>query len=75
MEDKIQEYLENIYNFKIKVEFKDFRQYEIKGKIDPDLNFNLVVLYDVTLTLEANIILMVRKIDNEIIQLFKKAYN
>ena len=34
MEDEIQDKLEEIYNFRIDVKFKDFRQYEVYGRID-----------------------------------------
>ena len=72
MEDEIQDKLEEIYNFRIDVKFKDFRQYEIYGRIDSEKAFCIAILYDVTLTLEANITNIRSKIDTEIINLFRK---
>ena len=70
MEDEIQDKLEDIYNFRIDVKFKDFRQYEIYARLDNEKAFCIPILYDVTLTLEANITNIRSKIDNEIVNLF-----
>lgn len=72
MEDEIQDKLEEIYNFNIDVKFKDFRQYEIYGRIDSEKVFCILILYDVTLTLEANITNIRSKIDIEIVNLFRR---
>ena len=39
MEDEIQDKLEEIYNFRIDVKFKDFRQYEVYARIDNEKAF------------------------------------
>lgn len=72
MEDEIQDKLEEIYNFNIDVKFKDFRQYEVYARIDNEKEFCIPILYDVTLTLEANITNIRSKIDNEIVNLFRR---
>ena len=72
MEDEIQDKLEEIYNFKIDVKFKDFRQYEIYARIDNEKAFCISILYDVSLTLEANITNIRSKIDAEIVELFRR---
>ena len=72
MEDEIQDKLEEIYNFRIDVEFKDFRQYEVYARIDNEKAFCIPILYDVTLTLEANITNIKSKIDTEIVKLFRR---
>lgn len=72
MEDEIQDKLEEIYNFKIDVKFKDFRQYEIYVRIDNEKAFCISILYDVSLTLEANITNIRSKIDAEIVELFRR---
>ena len=72
MEDEILDKLEELYNFRIDVKFKDFRQYEIYGRIDSEKVFCIPILYDVTLTLEANITIIRCKIDNEIVNLFRR---
>lgn len=72
MEDEILDKLEELYNFRIDVKFKDFRQYEVYGRIDNEKVFCIPILYDVTLTLEANITNIRSKIDNEIVNLFRR---
>ena len=68
MELEIEEKLENIYkNLKIEVKFKDFRKYEINVQINnEDINY-FDYIYDVTLTLDANISIIRKIIDNKII--------
>ena len=68
MELEIEEKLENIYkNLKIEVKFKDFRKYEINVTINnEDINY-FEYTYDVTLTLDANISIIRKIIDNKII--------
>ena len=72
MEDEIQEKLEEIYNFRIYVKFKDFRQYEVYARIDNEKAFCIPILYDVSLTLEANITNIKSKMDAEIVELFRR---
>lgn len=68
MELEIEEKLENIYkNLKIEVNFKDFRKYEINVTINnKDINY-FDYTYDVALTLDANISIIRKIIDNKII--------
>ena len=68
MELEIEDKLENIYkNLKIEVKFKDFRKYEINVTINnEDINY-FDYIYDVTLTLDANISIIRKIIDNKII--------
>ena len=68
MELEIEEGLEKIYkNLKIEVKFKDFRIYEINVTINnEDINY-FDYTYDVTLTLDANISIIRKIIDNKII--------
>ena len=68
MELEIEEGLEKIYkNLKIEVKFKDFRKYEINVSINnDDINY-FDYTYDVTLTLDANISIIRKIIDNKII--------
>ena len=63
-----EEKLENIYkNLRIEVKFKDFRKYEINVTINnEDINY-FDYTYDVTLTLDANISIIRKIIDNKII--------
>ena len=75
MEDEIQEKLEEIYNFGIDVQFKDFRQYEIYGSIDHEKVFCIPILYDARTTLEANITNIKDRIDAEIVELFRRREN
>ena len=64
IEDKLQEIYKNI---KIDVKFKDFRIYEINVTINSeDINY-FDYKYDVTLTLDANISIIRKIIDNKII--------
>ena len=72
MEDEIQDKLEEIYNFRIDVKFKDFRQYEVYGQIDNEKAFCISILYDAKSTLEANITNIKQKINSEIIELYLK---
>ena len=72
MEDEIQDKLEELYNFRIDVKFKDFRQYEIYARIDNEKAFSISILYDVRATLEANITNIKNRIDAEIVELFRR---
>ena len=72
MEDEIQDKLEEIYNFGIDVKFKDFRQYEIYGRIDNEKVFCIPILYDARATLEANITEIRNRIDAKIVELFRR---
>lgn len=71
MEDDIQEKLEEIYTFPIEVEWVQFRQYRIIGKIK-DNSFKIYYTYDVNFSNETNINSIKQKIDIEILKLFKK---
>lgn len=71
MEDDIQEKLQEIYTFPIEVEWVQFRQYRIIGKIKDNL-FRIYYTYDVNFSNETNINSMKQKIDAEILKLFKK---
>ena len=71
MEGEIQEKLEEIYNFKIEVNFVDFRQYEIIGKIE-EKEFKVPVLYNSMSTLDGNITNFKNAINTKILELFKK---
>lgn len=75
MEDEIQDKLEEIYNFRIDVKFKDFRQYEVYGRIDNKKVFCILILYDARATLEANITEIRNRIDAEIVELFRRKEN
>ena len=68
MELEIEDKLQEIYkNLKIEVNFKDFRKYEINVTINnEDINY-FDYTYDVTLTLDANISIIRKIIDNKII--------
>ena len=72
MEDEIQDKLEEIYNFRIDVKFKDFRQYEVYARIDNEKAFCVPFLYDVRSTIEANITNIRNRIDSEIVELFRR---
>ena len=72
MEDEIQDKLEEVYNFRIDVKFKDFRQYEICGRIDNEKVFGIPILYDARATLEANITEIRNRIDAEIVDLYRR---
>ena len=72
MEDEIQDKLEEIYNFRIDVKFKDFRQYEVYARIDNEKAFTISILYDARSTLEANITNIKNRIDAEIVKLFRR---
>ena len=71
MEEEIEEKLKEIYKFDLEVNFIDFRQYEIKGKIG-NIGFTLPILYDSYSTIEVNISNIVTKIDNMLPTIFKK---
>lgn len=68
MELEIEDKLQEIYkNLKIEVRFKDFRIYEINITInDEDINY-FDYTYDATLTLDANISIIRKIIDDKII--------
>ena len=68
MELEIEDKLQEIYkNLKIEVKFKDFRIYEINVTINnEDINY-FDYIYDATLTLDANISIIRKIIDNKII--------
>ena len=68
MELEIEDKLQEIYkNLKIEVNFKDFRIYEINVTINnEDINY-FDNTYDVTVTLDANISIIRKIIDNKII--------
>ena len=75
MEDEIQDKLEEIYNFGIDVKFvkfKDFRQYEVYGRIDNEKTFCIPILYDARATLESNITQIRNRIDAEIVNLYRR---
>ena len=72
MKDEIQDKLEEIYNFRIDVKFKDFRQYEIYGGIDNEKAFCIPILYDARSTIEANITNIKNRIDAELVELFRR---
>ena len=72
MEDEIQDKLEEIYNFKIDVKFKDFRQYDVYARIDSEKAFCVPFLYDARSTIEANITNLRNRIDAEIVELFRR---
>ena len=72
MEDEIQDKLEEIYNFRIDVKFKDFSQYEIYAQIDNEKAFCVPFLYDARSTIEANITNIRNRIDAEIVELFRR---
>jgi hypothetical protein len=75
MEDEIQDKLEEIYNFRIEVKFKDFRQYDVLCKVDNEKQFIIPFLYDARSTFEYNITLLKGRIEHEIIDLFKRKVN
>ena len=68
MELEIEDKLQEIYkNLKIEVNFKDFRIYEINVTINNEDIDYFDYIYDVTLTLDANISIIRKIIDNKII--------
>ena len=68
MELEIEDKLQEIYkNLKIEVKFKDFRIYEINVTINNEEINYFDYIYDVTLTLDANISIIRKIIDNKII--------
>ena len=68
MELEIEDKLQEIYkNLKIEVNFKDFRIYEINVQINNEGINYFDYTYDVTLTLDANISIIRKIIDNKII--------
>lgn len=76
MEGDIQDKLEEIYTFSIEVEWVQFRQYRIIGKIKDntfrDNSFRIYYTYDVNFSFETNINSIKQKIDAEILKVFKK---
>lgn len=72
MEDEILDKLEEIYNFRIDVKFKDFRQYEVYARLDNEKAFCIPILYDARSTIEANITNIRNRIDAEIVDLFRR---
>lgn len=75
MEDEIQDKLEEIYNFRIDVKFKDFRQYEVYARIDNEKAFCIPILYDARSTIEANITNIKNRMDAKIVELFRRKEN
>lgn len=71
MEDEIEEALQQIYKFNIKVSWRDFRIYDIIAEIEVG-KIEIAILYDTTLTLEANIESIKYKIDKEIVRLYRR---
>jgi hypothetical protein len=72
MEEQIKEELEKIYkNFKIKVEFVDFRKYKIILEIDTK-KCEFEYTYNVNFTKDYNISIICYNIDKKILQYFKK---
>ena len=68
MELEIEDKLQEIYkNLKIEVNFKDFWKYEINVTINNEGINYFDYTYDVTLTLDANISIIRKIIDNKII--------
>lgn len=70
MEEQIQEKLEEIYNFRIEVNFIEFRHYIIHCVIDYEKGFSVPFLYDCRFTIDANISSLRNKINNEIVNLY-----
>ena len=72
IEDKLQEIYKNLI---IEVNFKDFRLYEIIIKLeyqDVQYESKFEYLYDAHLTIDANINIIVSKIDRIILSYYKK---
>ena len=76
MDLEIEDRLQEIYKFiKIEVNFKDFRKYEITIKIEHQgttYESKIIFMYDVTLTLDANISIIEDIIDSKITLPFYK---
>lgn len=72
MNEEIKDKLEEIYIFPLDVEYVDFRQYKIYGQIDYQ-DFEIPYLYNVTITLDANVQNICEQIDKTIVSLFRKA--
>ena len=72
MDEETPDTLEEIYNSRIDVKFKDFRQYEVYARIDNEKAFTISILYDARSTLEANITNIKNRIDAEIVELFRR---
>ena len=72
METVIEDKLKEIDNFSVKVQFLDFRKYEVSCKIEKMKEFKITYLYDVCSTMEYNISNICEKINFEIINLFRK---
>lgn len=75
MEEEIQDKLEELYNFRIEVKFKDFRQYDVFIKIDNEKQFIIPFLYDARSTFEYNMTMLKGRIDSEIVDLYKRKVN
>ena len=72
MEQEILEELEKIYkNFKIEVEFIDFRKYKIIIEIDTN-KCEFEYVYNVNFTKDYNISIICYNIDKQIIKYYKK---
>ena len=75
MEEEIEDKLEEIYKSYIDVKYKDKNLYEVYVKLTEEKAFCIPYLYDKRGTLEANITELKNRIDRNIVNLFKKAYN
>ena len=72
MEQEILEELEKIYkNFKIEVEFVEFRKYKIILEIDTN-RCEFVYTYNVNFTKDYNISIICYNIDKKIIEYYKR---
>lgn len=70
MDVEIENKLKEIYDIFIEVNFKDFRQYEIIGKMENKKEFIINYLYDVRATFDSNIAQIRKLIDKEIVNCF-----
>lgn len=70
MDIEIEDKLKEIYDLFIEVNFKDFRQYEIIGKMENKKEFIINYLYDVRATFDSNIAQIRKLIDKEIVNCF-----
>lgn len=70
MDVEIENKLKEIYDIFIEVNFKDFRQYEIIGKMENKKEFIINYLYDVRATFDSNIAQLRKLIDKEIVNCF-----
>lgn len=71
MEEEILEKLEDTYNFKIDVKYRETGFFDVYCSLKND-SFVLPIIYDKRRTFESNISNIIMKIDNQIIKLFKK---